>query len=219
VNEIFDPDRVDGFFGTSDGKRGAMVKEDRATNYGVVREELLARLYERLYTQRLDVPNEKERKVAILSNTCVSGTRGIKAGGRDKIVLELQTARDVADTASIKRSELVVDAVFVATGYIRNVHEDILAKTKDLVSASAREQGGALFPVGRDYKVAFDAAKVDEGAGVWLQGCNERTHGVSSFLLFPKHLLYPAPSWNLHSTSMPLFISKPQEGSWDKSPY
>lgn len=35
------------------------------------------------------------------------------------------------------------------------------------------------FPVGRDYKILYDDRKVDEEAGIWLQGCNERTHGVS----------------------------------------
>ena len=42
----------------------------------------------------------------------------------------------------------------------------------------------AVFPVGRDYKVQYAEGKVEEGAGVWLQGCNEKTHGVS-FTFFP----------------------------------
>jgi L-ornithine N5-oxygenase len=38
------------------------------------------------------------------------------------------------------------------------------------------------FPVRRDYKVDFDEQKLDGNAGIWLQGCNEKTHGVSSIL-------------------------------------
>lgn len=186
VNEIFDPERVDGFYGTTEHERSLAVREDRSTNYGVVREELLNRLYERLYAQRLDTPVVAERKIGIVANTCVVGTRTVRVDGKEKLALQLHTPQKPTASASTTTSsrEVVVDAVFVATGYIRNAHETMLAKTKDLVSPIARERGQTIFPVGRDYRVAFDGAKVDENAGVWLQGCNEKTHGVSSITLF-----------------------------------
>ncbi|KFY24438.1 hypothetical protein V491_02160, partial [Pseudogymnoascus sp. VKM F-3775] len=40
-----------------------------------------------------------------------------------------------------------------------------------------------VFPVGRDYKVQYAPGAVEEGAGIWLQGCNEKTHGLSDTLL------------------------------------
>lgn len=78
--------------------------------------------------------------------------------------------------------ELECDFVFCATGYVRNSHERILEGTRDLlpVANGGRE---ALFPVGRDYRVMYDGEKIDDRCGVWLQGCNESTHGVSDLFL------------------------------------
>lgn len=83
-----------------------------------------------------------------------------------------------------EEEELEVDFVFTATGYVRNAHESILSEVKTLLPASAREEG--KFRVGRDYRVKFEQGKVEENAGVWLQGCNEGTHGVSLPIFFPQ---------------------------------
>jgi hypothetical protein len=61
---------------------------------------------------------------------------------------------------------------------VRNAHEAILQKTTGLLHDECKE-GKGRFPVGRGYEVSFDESKVSEDAGVWLQGCNESTHGVS----------------------------------------
>lgn len=37
--------------------------------------------------------------------------------------------------------------------------------------------------VSRDYRVQFEPGTVSDDAGVWLQGCNETTHGLSDVLL------------------------------------
>ena len=39
------------------------------------------------------------------------------------------------------------------------------------------------FKVRRDYSIPFDPSKVSNSAGVWLQGCNESSHGLSDTLL------------------------------------
>lgn len=85
---------------------------------------------------------------------------------------------------------LEVDYLFAATGYRRNAHEEILAGLKELIPHDDTAGGGdglvaKVPPVGRDYKVLYDERKVDERAGIWLQGCNEVTHGVSFLFLFP----------------------------------
>ncbi len=82
---------------------------------------------------------------------------------------------------------LDVDAVLVATGYSRNGHEHILEQTRHLLPT-----GTSDFKVARDYRVTFDEAKVDADAGIWLQGCNESTHGVSGFNYFPSPKLATA---------------------------
>jgi len=77
---------------------------------------------------------------------------------------------------------LDVDYLFTATGYLHDAHEEILASTEHLLSQPKTEEKGSgqsKFQVGRDYRVQFDDKKVDgEQAGIWLQGCNESTHGV-----------------------------------------
>lgn len=64
------------------------------------------------------------------------------------------------------------DAVIVATGYVRNVHETLLKSAKSLIK-------GDSYTVGRDYRVKFREGTVAEDSGVWLQGCCESSHGVS----------------------------------------
>lgn len=67
------------------------------------------------------------------------------------------------------------DAVIVATGYTRNVHEMLLKPAKGFMK-------GGCCTVGRDYKVKFREGTVAADSGVWLQGCCESTHGVSTTL-------------------------------------
>jgi len=171
VNEIFDPDRVDALYQQPEEIRTRAIASDRATNYSVVRLNLIEHLYERMYAQRLDNPDPASFKVKILNNRRVVKTQ-TKAGLGDQILLQIQKVVKESDK-QVENEELVVDAVFVATGYVRNAHEDILAKSRGLL-----RPGESKFPVRRDYKVDFDESKVAETAGIWLQGCNERTHGV-----------------------------------------
>jgi L-ornithine N5-oxygenase len=177
VNEIFDPDRVDGIYSQADELRAAALARDRATNYSVVRLELLEHLYQRLYTQRVQTPAVEDWKLSIKTNRQVEQTEAL-ANGRLRLKL-----RAVFDDASQGREaeDLAVDAVFVATGYLRNAHEDILLDAQHLLKNFPDCcQDRLRFPVRRDYKVDFDATKVGETAGVWLQGCNEDTHGVGA---------------------------------------
>lgn len=71
--------------------------------------------------------------------------------------------------------EMDADYVFTATGYVRNAHEGMLGEVRELLP----EQSGK-FEVARDYRIRFGEGKVAEEAGIWLQGCNEGTHGVST---------------------------------------
>ncbi|KAH8589392.1 L-lysine 6-monooxygenase (NADPH-requiring)-domain-containing protein [Bisporella sp. PMI_857] len=175
VNEIFDPDRVDGVYSQPEEVRARAIAADRATNYSVVRLNLIEHLYEKLYAQRLDNPDSTTHKLAIRPNRQVVRAQTGVGNGR-QILLSIENA--VKDSNVLVKEEMLVDAVFVATGYIRNAHEDILEKSRSLL-----REGQEKFPVRRSYKVDFDPKKVEEGAGVWLQGCNEKTHGLSDTLL------------------------------------
>jgi L-ornithine N5-oxygenase len=71
-----------------------------------------------------------------------------------------------------------VDAVLVATGYVRDAHESMLEPVRSL-----RPGIHDSWEIQRNYKVELDPAKVSSDAGIWLQGCNETTHGLSDSLL------------------------------------
>ena len=76
---------------------------------------------------------------------------------------------------------LDVDLVIVASGYKRDVHEDMLRNVRHLMP-----QGGAedeKWSVSRNYDVNFKEGAVSDEAGLYLQGCNENTHGLSDTLL------------------------------------
>lgn len=136
-----------------------------------------------MYEQRFENPDESQWRCQILPNRIVrsvSTTKSASAG----MVLKLGDSNGSGIDPE-EGEELEVDYVFTATGYIRNAHESMLEDTKKLLSISIGAEKEVKFPVGRDYRVLFDEEKVDhERAGVWLQGCNEGTHGVSSSSLF-----------------------------------
>ncbi|KAE9371368.1 L-ornithine N5-oxygenase sida [Stipitochalara longipes BDJ] len=175
VNEIFDPDRVDGIYSQNPSERAAAIDLDRGTNYGVVRLELLEHLYQKQYMQRLESSDESKWRCRIIPNRTVLSTSQASNSG---ILLRLGEP-DETKRAAVE--ELEVDYVFTATGYVRNAHESMLSEVRNLIPEGLQKDG--KFTVARDYRVQLDAAKVDGRAGVWLQGCNEGTHGLSDTLL------------------------------------
>lgn len=175
VNEIFDPERVDAFFAQPDGLRREGNMENRGTNYGVVRLELLERIYERLYMQRVKFGNDERRwPHRILTNMDVSAVDvdgetvrlGLSRGGGGGCVANAEDGLDVME----------VDFVIVATGYTRTVHEELLMPARQLMLGG--DEQDKSWKVDRDYRVVFEEGTVSGDAGVWLQGCCEDTHGV-----------------------------------------
>ncbi|KAI9824291.1 MAG: hypothetical protein M1826_007388 [Phylliscum demangeonii] len=178
VNEIFDPSRVDDMYRQSSIVRDASLAADRNTNYGVVRLELLEHLYEKMYQQRLRHPHERDWQHRLLPSRVVSGVQK----GKGSLWLKLQDCSGRHLDGATDAESLPVDAVIVATGYIRDVHLRMLQPTKHLLAppVNGHERRWA---VSRDYRLQMDADKVSPSAGVWLQGCNEDTHGLSDTLL------------------------------------
>ena len=72
------------------------------------------------------------------------------------------------------------DVVIVATGYIRDQHVKLLRPLKHLLPLS--DTADNFWAVSEDYRVQFDPERVSSRAGIWLQGCNEKTHGVGLFI-------------------------------------
>ncbi|ORX99678.1 L-ornithine 5-monooxygenase (L-ornithine N(5)-oxygenase) [Clohesyomyces aquaticus] len=188
VNEIFNPSRVDSTYSRDPELRRTTIAEDRNTNYGVVRLNLLEEIYETLYTQRIrfgNTPAAEEqwphrilphRQVEKVENSPVIKD-GIRLYVRDRSPLYLSDSPNAQEKEEI----LDVDVVFVATGYHRDLHETLLQDARSLMPGG--DQEGAKWTVQRDYKVQFAEKKLGNDAGVWLQGCCESSHGLSDTLL------------------------------------
>jgi L-ornithine N5-oxygenase len=183
VNEIFNPSRTDSTFYRSPSLRYTTLLEDKGTNYGVVRLPLLEHIYETLYLQRLrfgNTPSDEEtswphRIMPYRLVTNVSDREGgLRLEVQDKSALYFSEKAGGEE----RREVLDVDAVFVATGYHRDLHETLLKDARHLMPGGELE--GAKWKVQRNYRIDFTEKSVAGDAGVWLQGCCESTHGVSS---------------------------------------
>lgn len=140
------------------------LTKNKATNYGVVRPELLDRLYELMYHQRLHESDESKWQHGILPRKEVVGYETRNDG---KICLKLKNTLN----GDIDLSDAPFDLIIVATGYIRNAHESMLRSTKDLKTGK--------YDIGRDYKIKYRRDAVADNCGIWLQGCCQDSHGVS----------------------------------------
>ncbi|EMD58321.1 hypothetical protein COCSADRAFT_41988 [Bipolaris sorokiniana ND90Pr] len=188
VNEIFNPSRTDCTYNRAPKLRAITLVEDKGTNYGVVRLGLLEHIYETLYMQRIRYGNSPaeeahwphrilpyRRVVDVTDSPVCQG--GVRLHVQDSSALYFSEQAGGQE----RKETLDVDAVFVATGYLRDLHETLLKDARHLMPGGELE--GAKWQVQRDYRVNFTEKSVGEDAGVWLQGCCESTHGLSDTLL------------------------------------
>lgn len=173
VNEVFNPERVETFYNLPPEERQRSLSADKATNYSVVRLELIEQIYNDLYLQRIKNPDEKAWQHRVLSASKI--TRVEHHGAENRMRIHVDSSKDNVPTSQGKES-LEVDALMVATGYQRDAHEQILSNVQHLRPANQ-------WAPSRDYRVELDPRKVSAQAGIWLQGCNEKTHGLSDTLL------------------------------------
>lgn len=172
------------------------MTDARATNYGVVRLNLIEKLFDLMYEQRRELgPDETKWPHRILGQTDVTRVDEIS---QDKLRLNVRSlqgyegkddAKSIAsiDAALAATQSFDVDLIVACTGYQRKEHRAILEGVADLlperpsheVQDATSKIDRKVVEVGRDYGVKFVPGKVAPGSGVWLQGCNEATHGVS----------------------------------------
>ena len=156
--------------------REASIARDRDTNYSVVRLELLEKIYEHLYIQKLRSNDGNEilpfRKVTNVIN-------GKESNGG--LRLALRYLKDNSHPTNVEY--LDVDVVLLASGYRRNAHVDILKPLQGTFVTDSDGDSASRPKVERDYRVRFKDGVIAEDAGIWLQGCNESTHGVSHVFL------------------------------------
>lgn len=169
VNEVFDPERVDTFYDLPTESRQIHNRSDKATNYGVVRSELLDRMYENMYHQRLHEPDQSKWQYKIVAWREVIGFENCSDG---RLRLKLKNTSN----EEISMSDSSFDLAMLGTGYERNGHETLLEPTRHLLQEDR-------YAVERNYRVKFRKDAVAESCGIWLQGCCEDSHGLSDTLL------------------------------------
>ena len=181
VNEIFDPNRVDDIYSQRPDVREKEIARDRGTNYSVVRLELLEHIYSMLYSYRIQYgDDESSWPQSILNHRTVTGMTD--AGENGSMQLQIQNKAGTFYASKTSPTEtLDVDLVVVASGYRRDAHEYILQDLRNLMPGG--DETDKRWTVRRDYGVEFQEGAVGTDAGVWLQGCNESTHGLSDSLL------------------------------------
>ncbi|MDR3399454.1 MAG: SidA/IucD/PvdA family monooxygenase [Pandoraea sp.] len=157
VNEIFDPQFTDFIYAQPVEQRERILDEFRNTNYAVVDDDLIARIYDVLYQQRVGGHGHH----ALLS--CHEIQQASADGERVTLHMhERLTGRAVTQH---------YDAVVLATGYERRTHEHLLAGVQPWLDGFEGE---------RDYRLRTHASFQP---GIYLQGYCEPTHGLSDTLL------------------------------------
>lgn len=157
VNEIFNPEFTDFVFAQPEERRRGIIAEFRDTNYAVIDADLLGRLYEILYQQR------------------VLGDARLRLQGRIEVA---EAALDeggvrmtVLDSGGGETATRRYDAVVLATGYERDIRHPLLAPLAQYLED---------FAVERDYRLR---ARPEFRPRIHVQGFSEDTHGLSDTLL------------------------------------
>jgi L-ornithine N5-monooxygenase len=158
TNELYYPSFVDEFYDARPAVREQILREMYRTNYSVVTPPMLEHLYADLYLDRFNERNDR-RLVAMVDITAAR-----EAG--DEVVLELTDRRTGAVT------ELRRDLVFLGTGFD--------ARMPRLVRELAGSLGLDRIDVSRQYRLELGTPGP---AACYLQGVNEKTHGISDSLL------------------------------------
>ncbi len=162
VNEIFFPEMVDRFYGLSPARRRMLLAMHLDTNYSAVDTDLIAELYEELYEQ--EVAGRQRGRILNLCEllSLEEGPEGVTTrlrGGFEEQEQRLQS-----------------DAVILATGFERCQRPALLEELRPYLLL---DETGA-YRVLRNFRVD---ARPELVPGVFLQGSNERTHGLSDTLL------------------------------------
>jgi L-ornithine N5-monooxygenase len=158
INEAFFPSYVDDFYDTAPEVRAQILDEMRFANYAGLAPPFLDELYTMLYQQKMLGP----QRSSVRSMTEVLDARQ----DGDEIVLDLH------DRKTGKVEPVRCDLAVLGTGYDQRM------------PAMARELAARL---GLDDIAVSRQYRVDIGDAAWgalyLQGVNEKTHGMSDSLI------------------------------------
>ncbi|ARP81328.1 ornithine monooxygenase [Bordetella genomosp. 8] len=157
VNEVFNAEHTDYLYTRPDADRAALLAQTRHTNYSAPDLELIERIYEVLYQQKV----RRESRHRLLRRREVTAVHA----DDDGVSLVL---RDLDDGT---RDTLRYDAVVLATGYERDQHRQLLAPLDGYLHGYAPD---------RQYRLRGDERL---RPAIYVQGGSEATHGISDSLL------------------------------------
>lgn len=158
TNELFYASFVDDFYSCEPGTREAILAEMHRTNYGGVAPSLLDELYRLRYQRIITGQGDGD----MLTMTDIVDARD----SADGVLLTLKDKR----TGAVQTLE--VDLVLLGTGFSPQLPQ--------LLAPLAQELGLDALDVSRHYRVQFGQFA---GAGLYVQGINEATHGIADSLL------------------------------------
>ncbi|MBO4122676.1 SidA/IucD/PvdA family monooxygenase [Cupriavidus gilardii] len=158
VNEIFSPGFTDFIYRQPGERRQQMLKEYRNTNYSVVDLDLIERIYQLLYQQKVVGKPQHQLLTCKEIESASALPEGVVCVLRDRA------------TGAVQRQPF--DLVVLATGYRRQAHERMLAPLASLI--------GEGFRVDRHYRLQTSPRCLPQ---IFLQGCCEDSHGLSDTLL------------------------------------
>lgn len=162
VNEVFFPEVVDFMHNLAADKRRQYLNEHSSTNYAVVDLELIEKLYEVNYTEKVTGRN----RLRILPFKEIVDAR--EHG--DKLTVNYK------DLITDQSCELNCDALILATGYNRQFKSPLTAKLSPYLMMNKQDEP----IIERDYRVStLDVFK----PLIYAQGYSELTHGISDTLL------------------------------------
>ncbi|MFJ1646409.1 SidA/IucD/PvdA family monooxygenase [Streptomyces sp. NPDC088258] len=164
VNEQFYADGVDSLYGMTPEHRAVVQAQLRDANYGVVREDLLDRLFHTAYLDEV----KGRRRLHIHSFSRLGAVRDDGDGLVATLRTQLQERPD---------EELRCDGVVLATGYDRVLDPEIF--TDVLPHLVEREDDGGV-SLTRSYRARTSP---DLRAGLYLQGFGEAQFGLGDTLL------------------------------------
>lgn len=158
TNELYYSSFVDEFYSSPAGQRARMNEEMRTTNYAGLAPYLLDSLYREQYLNRL----VGDERFHIITTTDVLSAR---LDG-DEVVL------GTYDRKADRHGELRCDVVMLGTGFD--------PQPPSLVRGALAAAGAGDTAVDRNYRVRLGD---EHPAGIYVQGLNEATHGISDSLL------------------------------------
>lgn len=158
VNEIFDPEFTCEVYRSDVDSRKNLLKRFQGTNYAVVDMPEINSIYETLYVQRITGNHAHKHRA---SHNIESATLN------DDNSWSLKMRNGMTG----EHLEQHYDAIILATGYQYQRHFELLENLKPWMSNQ---------PVERKYRLPMqDNCDIN----IYLQGCNEHSHGLSDTLL------------------------------------